>query len=93
MPSRRWSTTPSCTGRLRTDLKAVPDLARALTRLALERGGPRDLAAIGKAIGAASALSRHFAAMADIPAILARLAQDPRRCAPASGLRAGPRHR
>ncbi|HWU18633.1 MAG TPA: DNA mismatch repair protein MutS, partial [Devosia sp.] len=26
-------------GRLRTDLKAVPDLARALTRLALDRGG------------------------------------------------------
>ena len=35
------------TGRLRPTLKAVPDLARALTRLALDRGGPRDLAAIG----------------------------------------------
>jgi DNA mismatch repair protein MutS len=62
------------TARLRADLKAVPDLARALTRLALERGGPRDLASIGKAIAAASALTTHFAAMADIPAILADLA-------------------
>ena len=49
------------TGRLRADLKAVPDLARALTRLALDRGGPRDLAAIGKAVGAAVALAAHFA--------------------------------
>jgi len=62
------------TGRLRADLKAVPDLARALTRLALERGGPRDLAAIGKAIAAASALAGHFARLGDVPAILERLA-------------------
>src|ERR1700722_15436013 len=33
-------------GRLRERLKAAPDLARALARLALGRGGPRDLAAI-----------------------------------------------
>jgi DNA mismatch repair protein MutS len=63
------------TGRLRADLKAVPDLARALTRLALDRGGPRDLAAIGKAVAAAVALSRHFARLEDAPAVLARLAE------------------
>ena len=62
------------TGRLRADLKAVPDLARALTRLALDRGGPRDLAAIGKAVSAASALAGHFARLDDVPAVLARLA-------------------
>lgn len=61
-------------GRLRADLKAVPDLARALTRLALDRGGPRDLAAIGKAVGAALALSSHFTRLDEPPAVLARLA-------------------
>jgi DNA mismatch repair protein MutS len=60
-------------GRLRSDLKAVPDLARALTRLALDRGGPRDLAAIGKAVSAALALSNHFARLDDVPTVLARL--------------------
>src|SRR5690606_23909844 len=62
------------TGRLRADLKAVPDLARALTRLALDRGGPRDLAAIGKAVSAAVALAGHFARVEDNPAVLGRLA-------------------
>jgi len=63
------------TGRLRADLKAVPDLARALTRLALDRGGPRDLAAIGKAVSAATALAQHFARLDDMPVVLARLAK------------------
>jgi DNA mismatch repair protein MutS len=62
------------TARLRADLKAVPDLARALTRLALDRGGPRDLASIGKAVAAAEALQTHFSRVADMPAVLARLA-------------------
>jgi len=61
------------TGRLRTELKAVPDLARALTRLVLDRGGPRDLAAIGKAISAAVALSAPLAGLSEAPAVLARL--------------------
>ncbi len=45
-------------GELRTRLRLVPDIDRALSRLALDRGGPRDLAAIrsglaeGAAIGA-----------------------------------------
>jgi DNA mismatch repair protein MutS len=42
---------------LRADLRAVlrraPDLARALSRLALDRGGPRDLAAVRAALAAA----------------------------------------
>ncbi len=61
--------------RLRQDLKAAPDLARALSRLALERGGPRDLAAIGKAVGAALDLASHLAAQSDLPPVLSRLAQ------------------
>lgn len=61
------------TGRLRAELKTVPDLARALTRLVLDRGGPRDLAAIGKAISAAHALSTPLAGLVDAPAVLERL--------------------
>jgi DNA mismatch repair protein MutS len=41
--------------RLRTTLKAVPDLARALQRLILGRGGPRDLAALRDGLRAAQA--------------------------------------
>jgi len=60
-------------GRLRQDLKSVPDLARALSRLALERGGPRDLSAIGKAVGAALDLARHLSGQSDLPRVLTRL--------------------
>src|SRR5690606_9721684 len=59
--------------KLRTELKSVPDLARALSRLALERGGPRDLAAIGKAVSAALALADGLRGQSDLPAILTRL--------------------
>ena len=37
-----------------TALAAAPDLARALSRLALDRGGPRDLAAIRAGLAAAA---------------------------------------
>ncbi|HTN64089.1 MAG TPA: DNA mismatch repair protein MutS, partial [Devosia sp.] len=59
--------------RLRADLKSVPDLARALTRLALDRGGPRDLAAIGVSVSAALALSAHFHSIETPSPILDRL--------------------
>ena len=59
--------------RLRQDLKAAPDLARALSRLALERGGPRDLAAIGKAVGAALDLAEQLGRQDDLPSVLAGL--------------------
>ncbi len=42
----------------RATLKAAPDLSRAMSRIALQRAGPRDLAAIGAALSAA----RHLAA-------------------------------
>ncbi len=45
--------------RVRAALKAAPDLARALSRLALDRGGPRDLAAVRDALLAAEAV-RHM---------------------------------
>jgi len=59
--------------RLRTSLKAAPDLARALSRLSLERGGPRDLAAIGKAVNAALALAHDLGGQADLAKVLSRL--------------------
>src|SRR5690606_17127978 len=37
---------PAARSDIRTSLKAAPDLARALSRLVIGRGGPRDLAAI-----------------------------------------------
>ncbi len=55
-------------GDIRELLKAVPDLERALSRLALGRGGPRDLAGIRDALGRA----------ADIRAILVRPSLSPR---------------
>ncbi|MEZ2130919.1 MULTISPECIES: DNA mismatch repair protein MutS [unclassified Sinorhizobium] len=44
---------PSLCGDLREALKHVPDMPRALSRLALDRGGPRDLWAIRQGLGAA----------------------------------------
>ena len=42
---------------LREDLRRVPDIDRALSRLALDRGGPRDLAAIRAGLVGAEVLS------------------------------------
>jgi DNA mismatch repair protein MutS len=48
-------------GALRTQLRLVPDIERALSRLALDRGGPRDLAAIRDGLSAAEALAAMLA--------------------------------
>ena len=45
---------------LRTALRAVPDIDRAISRLALDRGGPRDLAAIRNGITQAETLVTLF---------------------------------
>nr|WP_328765812.1 DNA mismatch repair protein MutS [Devosia aurantiaca] len=58
---------------LRADLKAAPDLARALSRLALERGGPRDLACAGRAIAAALNLAEQLGRQPDLPENLQEL--------------------
>ncbi len=50
-----------------SQLQAAPDLARALTRLAVGRGGPRDLAAIRDGISAAARLAQSLAALKDAP--------------------------
>ncbi|MCC0055391.1 MAG: DNA mismatch repair protein MutS [Rhodobiaceae bacterium] len=41
---------------LRAELRAMPDLERAVSRLAVDRGGPRDLAAISGCIAVAATL-------------------------------------
>lgn len=55
----------SRTARLRTGLKSVPDVTRALTRLTLDRGGPRDLRAIAGAVDGARRLAQDLAGLDD----------------------------
>jgi len=43
---------------LRGTLRAAPDIARAISRLALQRGGPRDLAAVRNGLASAAVSSR-----------------------------------
>jgi DNA mismatch repair protein MutS len=54
-------------GDIRGTLKTVPDLARALARIVIGRGGPRDLAAIRDGICAAAAFSARLSALAELP--------------------------
>lgn len=49
---------PSLCSELRAALKHVPDMPRALSRLALDRGGPRDLKAILRGLEASRAVAR-----------------------------------
>jgi DNA mismatch repair protein MutS len=55
-------------------LKAAPDLARALARLAVGRGGPRDLAAIRDGLRAAADLAKALRSLHDMPAEIAEAA-------------------
>jgi DNA mismatch repair protein MutS len=67
----------------RERLKAAPDLARALARLVVARGGPRDLAAIRDGITAAAELAAGLEKRSDLAAELAQAAQALRRLDPA----------
>ncbi|MFM2355974.1 MAG: hypothetical protein RLZZ528_1710, partial [Pseudomonadota bacterium] len=60
---------------LRDLLRAVPDLDRALSRLALDRGGPRDLAAVRDGLAWAEKIAGLMGAQA-LPDRLARAATD-----------------
>ncbi len=57
---------------LRQDLRRVPDMDRALSRLALDRGGPRDLAAIRAGLTQAEAIA---ARLTQAPNVLTTAAQ------------------
>ena len=51
----------------RSRLAAAPDLARALTRIVLQRSGPRDLAAIRDGMNGAYGLARALSSINDAP--------------------------
>lgn len=61
-------------GALREDLQQalekVPDVARALARLSLDRGGPRDLAALGAGLDTARAIAALLVRRGELPAEL-----------------------
>jgi DNA mismatch repair protein MutS len=59
----------------RSRLHAAPDFARSLSRLAVGRGGPRDLAAIRDGILAAADLARALTSLKDKPAEIAAAMQ------------------
>jgi DNA mismatch repair protein MutS len=60
---------------IREQLRKAPDLDRALSRVALDRAGPRDLAAIRNALTAAQAIA-DLLSPTDAPDLLARAAND-----------------
>ncbi len=62
-------TAPRFADDTRTRLRNVPDLERALSRLALDRGGPRDLAAIRNGLSEANSLHGRLDPM-DLPDLL-----------------------
>jgi len=57
---------------LRDDLKRVPDIDRALSRLALDRGGPRDMTALRAGLQAAERIASR---LPDAAPVLTRAAQ------------------
>ncbi|QBY02050.1 DNA mismatch repair protein MutS [Rhodophyticola sp. CCM32] len=60
---------------IRAALRQVPDLDRALSRLALDRGGPRDLAAVRNGLSAAMQLAGFLKGL-ELPGILRNAASD-----------------
>ncbi|WP_377193669.1 DNA mismatch repair protein MutS [Ruegeria meonggei] len=60
---------------IRDALRKTPDLDRALSRLSLERGGPRDLTAIRNGLTQAEAIAE-LGSKHDLPVLLATAAQD-----------------
>src|SRR5690242_4391000 len=61
-------------GDARTSLAAAPDLARALARLVVGRGGPRDLAGIRDGLAAAAMLAARIGQLVPAPAEIASAA-------------------
>jgi DNA mismatch repair protein MutS len=70
---------PALRNDVRAQLQGAPDLARALSRIAVGRGGPRDLAAIRDGIFAAAEFAKRLACLAELPRDLAQLTEALRR--------------
>ncbi|MEL6952733.1 MAG: DNA mismatch repair protein MutS [Pseudomonadota bacterium] len=64
-----WHSAPEIGSAIGEYLRQVPDLNRALSRLAVDRGGPRDLGAIRDGIAAADRIHRRLQNQ-DFPALL-----------------------
>ena len=60
---------------LRAWLRSAPDLARALARLVVDRGGPRDLSAVRDGILAAAAIAAELERSAEVPEELSQAAK------------------
>jgi len=71
----RFADEPDLRARVRGILKSTPDMARALSRIALGRAGPRDLAAVRDGLRACRALAATLE-RADLPAEIAAGAVD-----------------
>jgi DNA mismatch repair protein MutS len=76
-------TDPALRGEARAKLAAAPDLARALARLVVGRGGPRDLAAIAAGLFAAAEIAACLDRLAPPPAEIAEATAALRRPDPA----------
>ncbi len=59
---------PTLTQDIRQNLRHVPDIARALSRLALDRGGPRDVAVLRDGLTAAGQIAARF--VGEVPKIV-----------------------
>ncbi|MGH1412464.1 MAG: DNA mismatch repair protein MutS [Pelagimonas sp.] len=70
LDSVRWGIESTSAEVVRSALRQVPDLDRALSRLALDRGGPRDLANIRNGITQAEAIAQDLGDL-DLPPLLA----------------------
>jgi DNA mismatch repair protein MutS len=62
-------------GDIRALLKSAPDLARALSRIVIGRGGPRDLAAIRDGIFAGAQFAKRLGSLPRLPRELAQVAE------------------
>jgi DNA mismatch repair protein MutS len=68
---------------MRQRLKSAPDLARSLSRIAVGRGGPRDLAAIRDGIFAAARIAERLSGPAQVPRDIGEAVRALRRADPA----------
>jgi DNA mismatch repair protein MutS len=66
---------PATRNDVRARLKSAPDLARALSRIVIGRGGPRDLAAIRDGIFAAAEFAARLSSLSELPRDIAQVAQ------------------
>jgi DNA mismatch repair protein MutS len=64
-----------CEG-VRADLRAAPDIGRALGRLVARRGGPRDLGQLRDGLDAAWRLGERLGRLTEAPTLLVRLVPD-----------------